>query len=290
MWLRFVLAAVKPQRFALNALNVSYRSQLFVPGNRPDRFEKACETEADLVCIDLEDAVGPGEKDAAREETLTWLSATSYKHVSLRINPVDTDFGQADFRALIESNLKLPFVMIPKLSSVEDVNHLNQFLPKRLGDFFGIIETAKGLVNANAIFAHPRVKMAIYGAIDYAGDVGCNLEWETHLFARSQLVAQAAAHDVTLFDTPHTDIRNLEACAATTQKAKGIGIFARSAIHPVQVPVIHDVMAPSEDEINYARRVVASFEDAKGNVAVLDGKMIEEPMVKAARRILAFKA
>lgn len=268
---------------------MAIRSQLFVPGNRPDRFEKACQTEADLVCIDLEDAVGPSEKEAAREETLTWLSATPHKHVSLRINPVDTDFGQADIKALAESALDLPFVMIPKVSSVDDVEHLNKVLPKRLGDFFGIIETAKGLINSDAIFAHPRVKMAIYGAIDYAGDVGCNLDWDTHLFARSQLVAQATAHDVILFDTPHTDIRNLDDCAATTHKAKGIGILARSAIHPAQIKVIHDVMAPSEDEVAHAQRILVAFEAAKGNVAVLDGKMVEEPMVKAARRVLSFK-
>lgn len=268
---------------------MTYRSQLFVPGNRSDRFEKACQTEADLVCIDLEDAVGPSDKDAAREETLTWLSATPHKHVGLRINPVDTDMGQADIKALAESNLSLPFVMIPKVSSAQDIIHLNKFLPERLGAFFAIIETAKGLVNCDDIFAHSRVNMAIYGAIDYAGDVGCDLSWETHLFGRSKLVSHAAAHDVVLFDTPHTDIKNLNDCAETTRKAKALGIFARSAIHPAQIEVIHTVLAPSETEIEYANSVMDAFTAAKGNVAVLDGKMIEEPMVKAARRILAFK-
>lgn len=242
-----------------------------------------------MVCIDLEDAVGPSDKDAAREDTLTWLSATSHKHVGLRINPVDTDMGQADIKALAESNLTLPFVMIPKVSSSEDIVHLNKFLPERLGAFFAIIETAKGLVNCNDIFAHSRVNMAIYGAIDYAGDVGCDLSWETHLFGRSKLVAHAAAHDVTLFDTPHTNIRNLEDCEATTRQAKALGIFARSAIHPAQIAIIHKALAPSEAEVEHANRVMDAFIATKGNVAVLDGKMIEEPMVKAARRILAFK-
>jgi len=266
-----------------------YRSQLFVPGNRPDRFEKACQTEADLVCIDLEDAVGPNEKESARTATLDWLSQTEHRHVALRINPVDTEFGKSDIDALMASDLVLPFLMIPKVNHRDDVADLDDKLSDDLGPFFAIIETAKGLVNAQSVFAYNRVKMAIYGAIDYAGDVGCNLDWDTHIFARSQLVAQAVAHDVTLFDTPHTDIRNLEGCEVTTRKSREIGIFARSAIHPAQIDVIHKALSPSEHEIEYAQRVLKAFEEAKGNVAVLDGKMIEEPMVKSARRILSFK-
>lgn len=267
---------------------MAFRSQLFVPGNRPDRFEKACQTEADLVCIDLEDAVGLSEKETARTTTLEWLSQTSHKHVGIRINPVDTQFGQDDISALMATDFTLPFVMIPKLDSADQVKRLNDVLPDRLGDFFAIIETARGLVNCHKIYKQPRVKLSIYGAIDYAGDVGCDLSWETHLFARSKLVAQAAAHNVTLFDTPHTDIRNLEDCEVTTLKARNIGIFARSAIHPAQIEVIHKTLCPSKAERDHAKRLMAAFEEAKGNVAVLDGKMIEEPMVKAARRILAF--
>jgi citrate lyase subunit beta/citryl-CoA lyase/(S)-citramalyl-CoA lyase len=265
------------------------RSQLFVPGNRPDRFEKACQTQADLVCIDLEDAVGPNEKEMARRETLGWLSQTEYEHVALRINPVDSDFGKADIEALLGSDLTLPFLMIPKVNHRDDVADLDDKLSDKLGVFFAIIETAKGLVNARSIFGYSRVKMAIYGAIDYAGDVGCDLSWETHLYARSQLAAQAAAHDVTLFDTPHTDIRNLEDCRATTLKARALGIKARSAIHPAQIDVIHAALSPSEAEIAHATRIMAAYEAADGNVVLLDGKMVEEPMVKSARRILSYK-
>jgi citrate lyase subunit beta/citryl-CoA lyase/(S)-citramalyl-CoA lyase len=266
---------------------MALRSQLFVPGNRPDRFEKACQTKADLVCIDLEDAVGVAEKSSAREEALNWLATTQHKHVGVRINPVETEFGKEDISALIESDLTLPFVMIPKLDSADQVKRLNDVLPDRLGDFFAIIETAKGLVNCHKIYKQPRVKLSIYGAIDYAGDVGCDLSWETHLYARSRLIAYATAHDVTLFDTPHTDVRNIADCEASTRRAKTLGIFARSAIHPAQIAAIHKALKPSEAEVAHAKRVIDAFEEAKGNVALLDGKMIEEPMVKAARRILS---
>lgn len=264
-----------------------YRSQLFVPGNRPDRFEKACASGADLVCIDIEDAVGALDKESARDATLKWLSETEHKNVSLRINPVDTEIGQTDVKTLAKSGLTLPFVMIPKVSSIEDLTALDGDLPKALGPFFPIIESALGVVNAHGIFSHPRVQLGMYGSVDYAGDVHCDLSWETHLYARSRLVAAATAYDVTLFDTPHIHVRDLDDCEATTRQAKAIGIHARSAIHPAQIERIHAAYAPSAEEVDYAKRVVAAYNEAGGNVVLMDGKFIETPVVKRAQRVLA---
>jgi len=264
-----------------------YRSQLFVPGNRPDRFEKACQAGADLVCIDLEDAVGPSEKVKAREGVLEWLSKTEYKNVSLRINGVDTPDGDADIAALKSCGLTLPFIMIPKVASKSEINDLDDALPNALGPFIAIIESAEGLVNCEDIFSHSRVSIGMYGAIDYAGDVDCDLSWETHLYARSRLVMAAAASDVQLFDVPHIDVRDLDDCEATTRKAKALGIHARAAIHPAQVARIHAALAPSDEEVAYAEKVIAADKAANGNVALLDGKFIEAPVVKKALRILA---
>jgi len=264
-----------------------YRSQLFVPGNRPDRFDKACAAGADLVCIDIEDAVGALDKNSARETTLKWLSETEHKNVSLRINSVDTEVGQTDVKALAKSGLKLPFVMVPKVASEEDLTELDHDLPKDLGPFFAIIESAVGVVNVHNIFSHPRVMLGMYGSVDYAGDVNCDLEWETHLYARSRLVAAAHTYGVHLFDTPHIHVRDLDDCEATTRQAKAIGIHARSAIHPAQIERIHAAYAPSAEEIEYATRVVAADNEAGGNVVLMDGKFIEAPIVKRARRVLA---
>ena len=99
-----------------------YKSQLFVPGNRPERFEKACAAGADLVCIDLEDAVSPKDKEATRGVVLDWLQATPHKNVGVRINGVETKYGEKDIEALSDSNLTLPFVMIPKVSNVQDLS------------------------------------------------------------------------------------------------------------------------------------------------------------------------
>jgi len=267
-----------------------YRSQLFVPGNRPDRFEKACQAGSDLVCIDLEDAVGPSEKSKARKDVLEWLSKTEHKNVSLRINGTDTAEGKADIAALKDCGLTLPFIMVPKVASKSDIDNLDAALPKSLGPFIAIIESAIGLVNCEEIFSHPRVAIGMYGAIDYAGDIDCDQSWDTHLYARSRLIAAATAFDVQLFDVPHIHIRDLDDCEATTRRAKALGLHARAAIHPAQIKRIHAALAPSEEEVDYAEKVIAADKAANGNVVLLDGKFIEAPVVKKAKRVLAYKA
>ena len=265
-----------------------YKSQLFVPGNRPDRFEKACAAGADLVCIDLEDAVSPIDKDKTRDEVLDWLVKTPYKNVGLRVNAIKTEFGQKDIEALSVSKMSLPFVMIPKVSNVSDIDQLDMVLPQGLGDFFPLIESAKGLVNCDQIFAHERVTLALFGGVDYASDLDCDMAFETLLFARSKLAASAAAHDVLLFDSPHIEVRDLGDCEASTRKAKALGIHARSAIHPAQIDRIHMALRPTDDELDYAKRVLEAFDQSQGNVVLLDGIFIEEPVVKKARRVLQY--
>lgn len=267
-----------------------YRSQLFVPGNRPDRFEKACQAGADIVCIDLEDAVGPSDKDSARKDVLAWLAKTEHKHVSLRINGLDTPDGLKDIAALKASGLTLPFLMIPKVASRSQMNDLDDDLPNALGPFLAIIESAEGLLNCEEIFSNGRVKLGMYGAVDYAGDVDCDLSWETHLYARSRLVAAASVYDVQLFDVPHIHVRDLDDCEATTRQAKALGIHARSAIHPAQIDRIHAALMPSADEVSQAKRVIAAYQKADGNVVLLDGKFIETPVMKKAQRVLAYVA
>ncbi len=263
-----------------------FRSVLFVPGNRSDRFEKALQSGADLVCIDLEDAVGPTDKDAARKTVIDWLAHSDHKTVSLRINALDTEQGQADIKALKASGLELPFLMIPKVASRNQMNDLDDDLPNSLGNFFVIIESAIGLLNAQEIFSNGRVTLGMYGSIDYAGDVNCDQSWETHLYARSHLVAAATTYDVQLFDGPHIAVRDLKDCEASTRKAKALGMHARAAIHPAQIEPIHSALKPSAAEIDFAKTVIAAYEAADGNVVLLDGKFVEAPVVKRARQIL----
>jgi len=179
--------------------------------------------------------------------------------------------------------------MVPKVAAKSDIEKLDAALPESLGPFIAIIESAAGLVNCEDIFAHPRVSIGMYGAIDYAGDVDCDQSWDTHLYARSRLVAAAVAYDVQLFDVPHIHIRDLDDCEATTRRAKTLGIHARAAIHPAQIDRIHAALAPSAEEVAYAEKVIAADKAAGGNVVLLDGKFIEAPVVKKAKRVLAFR-
>lgn len=266
-----------------------YRSLLFVPGNRPDRFEKAMAANADLVCIDLEDAVGLTDKEQARRDVLDFLKTHQGSQVSLRINGIQTEEGRADIAALKQSGLTLPFIMVPKIVSRSDVNDLDDDLPDALGALFPIIESAEGLLNAAGIMSNGRVSLALFGAVDYAADLDCTLDWDSLLSARSILANAAAAFNVQLFDVPHINVKNLEECEATTRRAKALGIHARAAIHPAQIKAIHAALSPSADEIAQAERVIAAYQKAGGNVALLDGKLIETPFVKKAERILSIR-
>ena len=208
--------------------------------------------------------------------------------MSLRINGLDTPDGALDIIALKQGGLTLPFVMIPKVGSRSQMNNLDNSLPNEIGPFFVIIESAEGLLNCEDIFSHSRVELGLFGAVDYASDIDSDLSWETLLYARSRLVAAAIGHDVLLFDVPHIQVRDLEDCEASTRRAKALGIHARSAIHPAQIDRIHTALAPTAEEIEQAERVIAAYQEADGNVVLLDGKFIETPVVKKAQRVLAF--
>ncbi|HHL41991.1 MAG TPA: CoA ester lyase [Hellea balneolensis] len=263
------------------------RSLLFVPGNRAERFEKAVASGADMVVIDLEDAVGPDDKDKARQDAIDWLRQSSYTHVGLRINGPDTDEYVRDLEALNGACPNMPFVMLPKPDSRADIEALDKALPGACGAIAPVMESGAAMLNAADMFAHPRLTLALFGGVDFSVDIGSTLEWEALLYARSHLAVCAAAHNVHVFDVPYLDVRDGEGCLAETRKVKALGIPARAAIHPAQIEPIHEVFTPTEAEIDQAKRVMSAYEAAQGGVALLDGKLIEAPIMKKAKRILA---
>lgn len=263
-----------------------WRSLLFVPGDRPDRFEKACQAGADLVCIDLEDAVAPDRKAEARVSALSFLSARNQHPclVGLRINQVGTAAATGDLKALVGAG-GLDFVMIPKVSSVTQIDKVRDAYGQ--DGLIPVLESARGLQAADDIADHPAVVGAIYGAIDLSADIGCDLSWEAHLYGRSRCAIAFGAAGKVLFDSPYLDVKDPEGLLRETKRAVALGIHARSAIHPAQLEPIHSAYRPSQTEVAAAERVVDAFEAAKGGVALLDGKLLELPVVKSARRTLA---
>ncbi|MCQ8184774.1 HpcH/HpaI aldolase/citrate lyase family protein [Parvularcula maris] len=263
-----------------------WRSLLFVPGSRPDRFDKAASAGADLVCIDLEDAVAPEGKEEARGAVLFYLAGRGDdgRAIGLRVNGADTDYFADDLAALKGAG-GVDFVMLPKPMALGDIDRLRE--ASGTDNIIVVMETARSLGMAEAIADHPAVVGAIYGAIDLAGEIGCDLSWESHLYGRSRCAAAFGAAGKVLFDVPYLDVKDPDGLQRETRRAKGLGIHARAAIHPAQLQPIHEALAPTEDELAQARRVVEAFDAAGGGVALLDGKMIEIPVIKAARRKIA---
>ena len=253
------------------------RSLLFVPGNRPDRFAKAAAAGADLVCIDLEDAVGPGDKAEARAAVADYLD-TATGPVGVRVNGPASEHHAADLAAVGRA----AFIGVPKTDAASDLD-----AAARLGlPLCPVIESARGLLDSGAIFARPEVETAIFGAVDFSADLDCELAWEALLHARSHLAACGAAHDVLVFDVPYLDVRDPEGLEAEVRRLKAIGLHAKAAIHPAQIGPIHRALAPTPAEIAQARRVVEASQSTSGNVALLDGKLIEAPLLRRAHRIL----
>ena len=264
----------------------SWRSLLFVPGARPDRFQKAAEAGADLTCIDLEDAVAPQDKDRAREETVRYLSerGNGPRLVGLRVNAVGTEHGEADLAALRDA-AGVDFVMVPKPAGTADLDAVHAAYPRPT--IVPVLESARAIQAVDAIADHPGVVAGVYGAIDLSADIGCDLSWEAHLHARSRCALAFGAARKVLFDVPYLAVDDPDGLRAETRRAKALGIPARAAIHPAQLGPIHEALAPTEEEVAHAARVAEAFDAAGDGVALLDGKLIELPVIKSARRVLA---
>ena len=267
------------------------RSLLFVPAVRPDRFPKALATGADAVCIDLEDGVAPVAKDAARAQALALLAGRgpSAAEVSLRINDAKTELGRTDLAALVDSGARPDALMLPKVAGADEIRAVGAALARGAGALPLIvqIETAAGLLAAAEIAAaSPHVSAVFFGAIDLSADLGCAVEWEALLYARSRVVLAAGAAGVGALDSPFMDVPALDALAEETSRVRRLGFTGKAAIHPTQVPVIQKAFAPSAAETAWARKIVAEYERQQGGVLLVEGQLIELPVVRSARRTL----
>ena len=268
------------------------RSLLFVPAVRPDRYPKALATGADAVCIDLEDGVSFNAKDEARESALALLAgrAPSRAEVSLRINDPKTALGRRDLEAVRHAGVRPDALMLPKCDGPDEIRQVAAALGGALSDLPLIVmaETARGVAAADAIAAAtPTVSAIFFGAIDYAADVGCEVAWDAVLYARSRVVVAAAIAGVSALDSPFMDVPALDALAAESRRTRALGFAGKAAIHPTQVPVIQAAFSPPDAEVAWARRIVEAYDRNEGGVLLVDGKLIERPVIASARRTLA---
>ncbi len=269
------------------------RSLLFVPGLRPDMFAKALNSGADIVCIDMEDAVARARKDEGRALTLPLFRDNSHPQVEqmVRINGLSTPDGLKDLSAILELDAPPPAIMIPKIKSAEEVQLIETLLsagPARNIRFCVIIETNQGLERAVEIArSSPRIDSMILGAVDMSADLRCQKAWEPLLYTRSRLVHAAASAGIDLLDVPFLNLDDPEGLRKEASGCARLGFTGKASIHPNQIPIIHEAFTPDAKAIDKARKVCAAFEENTTGLVVVDGELIELPVVRSMYRVLA---
>ena len=269
------------------------RSFIFAPGTRPDMFPKALRSGADIVCVDLEDAIAPQDKAAARELAFAHLpSAEGPARVEriIRLNCLRTTDGMADVQAMLASPVAVEAVMLPKVKGPEEVRNLSDLLdefrlPTRL---HVIIETNEGLEAAYQIArASNRIEALFFGGVDMAADLRCKSTWMALLYARSRIVHAAAAAGLDVIDVPYLDLQDPEGMLREANLSAELGFTGKGAIHPKQIADINAAFTPDAATVAQARRVLDAFAQSDGGLLVFEGKLIEKPVLRSLARILA---
>jgi len=254
------------------------RSCLFVPGNRPERFDKALASGADAVIVDLEDAVAPQHKAAARDAVVAWLSPK--RPVVLRINAINTPWFAEDLALCRHPGVAA--VMLAKTESAEDLAPLAGVA------VIPLIESAAGFDRLREIAAAPRVQRLAFGAIDFQLDLGLHAHYEELLFFRSQLVlASRLAGLAAPLDSPSTAIEDTGAVQTEAQAARRLGFGGKLCIHPRQLEVVNAAFSATAEEVAWAQGVLAAAARSEGAAVSLNGQMIDKPVILRAQAILA---
>jgi citrate lyase beta subunit len=237
----------------------------------PRHYQAALQSGADVCTLDLEDAVPPARREEARSRASRFFEGPSDCVRALRINSLRTTDGLRDILALAEGTVRPDALLVPKVNSVHDLLILEELLVDHLTDiaFLATIETAAGLSAVEEIAtATPRVRALVFGAADYAAELGISMEWEPLLYARSRIVAAAAAAGIPPIDAPTFDLNAEAGLKIDVNRSRELGFQGKAAVHPRQVALINDGFTPLPAEVQRARRV------------------IDMPMVAAAHRLL----
>lgn len=282
------------------------RSLLFVPGDSDKKFARACASGADILFLDLEDAVAPSQKDTARTLVAGWLASADAiaPKLFVRVNPLGTGLTEADLAAVVRPGLA--GVLVPKANGAHDIATIAALIdpleaaagmaPGSVRIMVVATETPAAMFNLGSYAPpHPRLVGLTWGAEDLAAAIGATANkeadgsWtEPYRFARSLCLFAAAAAEVTPIDTLYSDFRDTAGLEADCRRARRDGFLGRIAIHPDQVETINRCFTPSDEDIAEARKVVAAFaaQPELGTIGI-DGKMYDIPHLKAAQKTLA---
>ena len=268
------------------------RSLLFVPGLRPDRFSKALESGADIVCVDIEDAVPLSRKQEARDLTLPLLADENSADVEImvRVNPLSTPDGLRDILALRNSSVPPKAIMLAKPGSSAEIRLYDELFQGSCAEirFHVIIESTDGLENVMKIAgASERIDSLLFGAVDMSADLRAQKTWENMLYARSRVVHAAARFDLDLLDVPFLNLSDQAGLEDEARMSDALGFTGKASIHPKQIPIINEVFSPTPELVSRARKILAEFEKDETGLVVLDGELIERPVIRSMLRVLA---
>jgi len=275
--------------------NQTRRSLLFVPGGRVDRIVKALESDADAVIIDLEDAVQPSQKAAVRERLMEFLQtldrSSVKKEIFVRINSIRSSNGMRDLLALVSVPLGgWDGVVLPKVQSGGEVEQVEAILDEsQCSASVGVlIETVEGLDKVNEIAsASDRVDFLMFGGADFASDLGVELARRPLEYARTRIVHSAARYGVASVEMPWIHLSDVSGYEDDVEYCFSLGFDSRAAIHPSQIEAIHKRLRPSDERVKSAMVIVEAYEKSGGGVCVVDGRLVERPLVLSAQRTLA---
>lgn len=257
------------------------RTLLFVPGNRPERFTKAAASGADLVVLDLEDAVRPTDKTEARHHVTGWLAQD--QPCAVRINARGTPWHDDDVAAV---SLHRCVVMVPKAEEPQALSQLARALPAG-SCLIALVETARGVTQAVAIAGTVGVERLAFGSLDLASQLGVAPDDDVAMaWPRGALVMASAAAGITPpVDGVTGDVNDNDRLRRDVAYAVRLGFSGKLCIHPRQVGVVADALRPTRDEVAWARSVVEHAEE--GGVVLLHGQMVDKPVLERAHRILS---
>lgn len=269
------------------------RSFIFTPGLRPDMYPKALASGADIVCVELEDGIAPKDKAEAREKALALFEQPQPDdgvERIVRINSMRERFGIEDVNAILASKTPPPALMMPKVRTPDEVTILDQLLTEAGHEtrLHVIIETNEGLEAAFEIAkCSDRIDAMFFGGVDMAAELRCQNNYDALLYARSRVVHASAAAGLDVIDVPYLDLDDPDGMRVEAERVRDLGFSGKGSVHPKQIAALNEVFTPSEAQITRARRIISEFEKANTGLFVIDGKLIEKPVLRDMYRIVA---
>ena len=269
------------------------RSFIFTPGLKPEMFPKALASGTDIVCIELEDGIAPKDKDKARQKALELFKtpqADDGVERVLRINSIRERFGMEDVNAIISTKTPPPALMMPKVKTPDEVVLLDQLLTEagHITRLHVIIETNEGLEAAYDIAkCSERIDALFFGGVDMAAELRCPNTFESLIYARSRVVHASASAGLDVLDVPYLDLDDLQGMKKEAERVRDLGFTGKGSIHPKQIAALNEVFTPSKEKIARARSVISEFEAADTGLVVIDGKLVEKPVLREMYRIVS---